>query len=622
MTSEKRLREMPGAMVKWYDFEKGSRIAVVVHECGNSLLIAKALEEEREGVERILLDRVEGAKCHEEDKEIYDVIIAADVLEYTQNIPGLLKRLRAMLKPDGKLLLATDNRLGIRYFCGDQDLFTGKNYDGIENYKHLLPWERKAMNGKAYSKAELTRFLETAGFGRHRFFSVFPRISNPQILLAEDYEPNEALDIRVFPEYNNPDTVFLFEEELYPSLMENQLLHPMANGFFIECPLSSCYTQVNQVTLSGERGKENAMATVIRGDGLVEKRALYPEGRIKLERLLENHEYLSAHGVRMIDMELKEDSLVMPYVPGIPATDYFRNLLKLNQEFFLSRLDAFWDIVLGSGTPASFDEIDWERFEPGGEKEKMDSRDQDKWKRIASGPEKEDLGVILKRGYLDLVSLNCFYFEGEFVFYDQELYLENVPAKAIMFRTVEFIYKFHDYLDGIFPREMLFERYGLVKYRDLYGKFISAFLNELRRDDDLSNYVQKGRRKYETVLKNRGRMNYSEEEYTMIFKDIFRHMKGRRLYLFGSGKYAQKFRERYEKVYPVTGYLDNDKSRWGTQVDGVLVSAPVILKEMAPKEYKVIVCIRDCMPVVKQLREMGIGNFSVYNPDADEAFVS
>ena len=199
-----------------------------------------------------------------------------------------------MLKPDGKLLLATDNRLGIRYFCGDQDLFTGKNYDGIENYKHLLPWERKAMNGKAYSKAELTRFLETAGFGRHRFFSVFPRISNPQILLAEDYEPNEALDIRVFPEYNNPDTVFLFEEELYPSLMENQLLHPMANGFFIECPLSSCYTQVNQVTLSGERGKENAMATVIRGDGLVEKRALYPEGAIKLERLLENHEYLSA----------------------------------------------------------------------------------------------------------------------------------------------------------------------------------------------------------------------------------------------------------------------------------------------------------------------------------------
>ncbi len=622
MTSEKRLREMPGAMVKWYDFEKGSRIAVVVHECGNSLLIAKALEEEREGVERILLDRVEGAKCHEEDKEIYDVIIAADVLEYTQNIPGLLKRLRAMLKPDGKLLLATDNRLGIRYFCGDQDLFTGKNYDGIENYKHLLPWERKAMNGKAYSKAELTRFLETAGFGRHRFFSVFPRISNPQILLAEDYEPNEALDIRVFPEYNNPDTVFLFEEELYPSLMENQLLHPMANGFFIECPLSSCYTQVNQVTLSGERGKENAMATVIRGDGLVEKRALYPEGAIKLERLLENHEYLSAHGVRMIDMELKEDSLVMPYVPGIPATDYFRSLLKLNQEFFLSQLDAFWDIVLRSGTQASFNEIDWERFEPGGENEKMDGRDQDRWKRIASGPDKEDLGVILKRGYLDLVSLNCFYFEGEFVFYDQELYLENVPAKAIMFRTVEFIYKFHDYLDGIFPREMLFERYGLVKYRDLYGKFISAFLNELRRDDGLSDYVQEGRRKYETVLKNRGRMNYSEEEYTMIFKDIFCHMEGRRLYLFGSGKYAQKFRERYGKVYPVTGYLDNDKSRWGTQVDGVLVSAPVILKEMAPREYKVIVCIRDCMPVVKQLREMGIGNFSVYNPDADEAFVS
>lgn len=67
---------------------------------------------------------------------------------------------------------------------------------------------------------------------------MFPRISNPQILLAEDYKPNEALDVRVFPEYNSPDTVFLFEEELYPDLMKNGLLHPMANGFLQSAPLA------------------------------------------------------------------------------------------------------------------------------------------------------------------------------------------------------------------------------------------------------------------------------------------------------------------------------------------------------------------------------------------------
>lgn len=585
VTSEQRLRELPKAVIKWYGFGKGSRIACLVHDRGNSGLIAEALEEEG-GTERVFLDRLDNG--YEGGR--YDFVVAVDVLEYAKDPAELLIRAKRLLKPEGTLLVAADNRLGIRYFCGDQDYFTGRSYDSIEDYRHVPAGERKAMEGRAYSRAELAGVLERAGFWGHRFFSVFPRISNPQILLAEDYEPNEALDIRVFPEYNSPGTVFLFEEELYPALMENRLLHPMANGFFIECPLDLRYTPVNQVTLSGERGAENAMATVIRSDGLVEKRALYPAGRKKLGQLMENHKYLSAHGVRMIDTRQEGDGLVMPWVSGIPATEYFRDLLKQDKAAFLRQLDAFWEIITRSGTPAAPDEADRERVEE---------------------------GVILERGYLDLVSLNCFYVDGEFVFYDQELYLENVPAGAIMLRTVEFIYKFHDQLDGILPRESLFERYGIKGHRALYERVIEKFLDKLRGDRELSDYFRKGRREYGTVLENRRRMNYSEEEYEKIFKDIFGHIEGHRLYLFGSGKYAGRFREEYGELYPVAGYLDNDKSRWGLEVDGLLVSAPCILKEMDSGEYKVIVCVKNYLPVVNQLRREGITNFSVYSPNID-----
>lgn len=261
MTPQQRLRELPKAMIKWYEIEKESRIACIVNEDGNSSLIAEALEEKGLLVDRLRLHKLEktqmaaGAEPEQDvqvdesqgDEEIayktadfadrlfdragYDIIVAVDILEYARDPAYLLYCVRCLLKPSGKLLLAADNRLGIRYFCGDQDFFTNKNYDGIENYRHLLSWERESMKGRAYAKAEIRGFLEKAGFLNHRFFSVFPRIENPQLLLAEDYEPNEALDIRIFPEYNSPDTVFLMEEELYPSLMENQMLHAMANGF-------------------------------------------------------------------------------------------------------------------------------------------------------------------------------------------------------------------------------------------------------------------------------------------------------------------------------------------------------------------------------------------------------
>lgn len=621
MTSEERKRELPKAIIKWYEIKKESRVACIVSETGNSSLAAEALEEAGLQITRVgsdVLEKTEMPADIRSENGCYDIVVAVDVLEYAEDAVSLLSNIRGLLKSDGKLLMATDNRLGIRYFCGDQDFFTNKNYDSIENYRHLLSWEREAMKGRTYAKAEVSAFLEKAGFTRHHFFSVFPRISNPQLLLAEDYAPNEALDIRIFPEYNNPDTVFLMEEELYPALMENGLLHGMANGFFVECPLAGDFLPVQQVTLSGERGIENAMATVIRQDGVVEKRPLYREGRQKLQKLYESNEYLSAHGVRMINADVRGDAFVMPYVAGTPANDFFRELLQHDPEAFLRELDAFWDTIRHSSEAASPDEVDWEKFEPGWEKRKKDDPNRDKWKKIVLGTEKEreELGVILKRGYLDLVSLNCFRVEDSFLFYDQELYLKNVPAKAIMVRTIEFIYKFHDQLDNILPREDLLERYELQKHMDLYQKFIKRFLNTLREDDGLSDYFKEGRREGINVNENRRRMNYSEEEYRGIFKDIFHQTKGRKLYLFGAGRYAKRFIDKYGETYPVSGYLDNDESRWGTEVNGLPVLAPMALKEMNPAEYKVIICIRDYQPIVRQMHKAGIPNYSVFDPYA------
>lgn len=635
MTGEQQRRELPKAIIKWYEIEKESSVACVVCGEGNSERIAEALEEMELQVDRLMLEVLENPSffengdgrerdCSETEsgkrlygKGGYDYVIVVDVLEYAKDPNVLFERIHSLLKSDGRLLLAADNRLSIRYFCGDQDAFSGRNYDGIENYRHVRPWEQEAMKGRAYSKAEITGFLEKAGFMQHRFFSVFPRIENPQLLLAEDYEPNEALDIRVFPEYNNPDTVFLMEEELYPSLMANGLLHGMANGFFIECPLGGEPLRIQQVTLSAERGKKNAMATLVRGDGFVEKRALYQEGREKLSRLCENNRYLEAHGVKMIEARTEGEAFVMPYVAGIPANDHFRSLLQCSREDFLKELDAFWKIILNSSEPLDRDEIDWERFEPGWEKRKKDDPNKEKWKDIAYGTDKEreELGVILKRGYLDLVTLNCFWMKDSFVFYDQELFLENVPAKAILVRSIEFIYKFNDQLDNIIPRKELLERYGLSEHMGLYQKFIKLFLNTLREDDGLSDYFKEGRREGKKVVENRKRMNYSEEEYRTIFEDIFSQIKGRRLYLFGSGRWAKRFTDKYGALYSVSGYLDNDRSRQGTEVNGLPVMAPEALLKMNPAEYKVMICIRDYMPVVKQLHRAGIPNYSVYDPN-------
>lgn len=615
MQAEDLVRELPKGLIKWYKFRKGGRALYVTGGEADEAL-EEALREsglETESLSIHTLDK--GVFRKEECSEgIYDYIVAAGALEHSKAPQEALCCLRSMLNQSGRLLLGMDNRLGIRYFCGDRDAFTERNFDGIENYVRIDAAGQKQMEGRAYSRAEIGRMLEGAGFCRHRFYSVLPRLMSPQVLYAEDYLPQEELDVRIFPQYNCPDTVFLEEERLYTTLIENGLFHAMANGCLVECPLEGEYANVRQVTVSMERGA-NAMFTIIRRDDKVEKRAVHEEGRGKAECLMENTLDLQRHGVKMVDGCLEEDAFVMSYVQGEPATDYFRKLLYRDKELFLQEMDRFWEVIQGSSEQVPYEEVDWEKFEPGWQKRKFDDPNREKWKKAAFGTktEQENLGSILKRGYIDLISLNCFYINGEFVFYDQELYIENLPAKVILKRSIDMIYRGHIQLEGVLPQRELQERYRLNAYEELWNRFAGEFLNRLRNDTELASYYKVHRRDIGVINSNRQRMNYSENEYQRIFRDIFHNTEGRRVYLFGSGNFTKKFLSQFGNDCGITGILDNNRSKWGTQMEGLPISSPDILKELEAGEYKVIICIKNYIPVMKQLRELGVRDYGIFD---------
>ncbi len=605
------IKEIPKGIIRWYSFPAYSKILCITQTYNDSDTIFNTIKEMELYTERITLSDLISGNFN---AEFYDYVVGIDIIEYTESPVVLLQAIKKSLKKDGKLLLGTDNRLGVRYFCGDRDPFTERNFDGVENYLCVNPEDMKQLKGRAYAKAELISFLEHSGFSYYKFYSILPELTAPQVLIAQDYIPNEELDIRIFPQYNSPSTVFLEEEKLYASLLQNNMLHTMANGFFIECPLDGVFSDVNQVTVSMCRGEENAMCTII-SSNKVEKKPLYKKGEIKLKKLLDNNQYLTAHGINMVEAEIVADSLRMPLINAQPATNYFRNILLQDKEKFWIILDEYWNLILHSSEHVPYDDVDWEKFDPYWYKRKPDDPNKDKWRKIVFGTqeEKENLGVILKRGYIDLVSLNCFYAEDKFLFFDQELYVENLPAKAILLRTIDFIYEFNRKFELIIPKKLVLEKFHLNEYMDIYYKYIEKFLVEFRNDDKLADYYEKRRRDTGIINMNRQRMNYSEQEYHHMFRDIFCHIEGRKLYIFGSGRFAKRFISQFGKEYEITGLLDNQKQKWGTKVEGIEVFNPDILKNMDKARLKIIICIKNYISVVKQLESMEIYNFSIYD---------
>lgn len=618
MKSEEIISELHKGLLNWYDFNTG-----------NVLYVTAGMKDQINQEEILFFDEMQNIKglksCKVSLEEVislefvsqarrsFEYIILFNALEQCKQPRSLLLTLYSLLKPNGRLLLGTDNRLGIRYFCGDRDAFTGRNFDSIENYCRMNAADVEKMDGRAYSKAEITAMLEQAGFLFHKFYSVFPLLTTPQLIYAEDYLPEEELEVRCFPNYRHPDTVFLEEERLYTTLIQNGMFHAMANGYLVECSLDGAFSNVRHVTVSMERGREQALATIIRNDATVAKKALYPEGKAKLQQMINNDRDLRSHGISVINAKLEGDTYVMPYIQGEAVTSYFRRLLIQDKEAFLQKLDDFWSLILSSSEHVTYEKIDWEHFDPEWKKRKPDDPNRDQWKRIAFGSKQDALGVILKRGYIDLVSINCFRVGEEFVFYDQEFYLENFPANTILWRTIDLIYWGNSQMEAILPRMELQERYHLNEYLELWQRFSSHFIYALRNEKELAGFHRLHRRDMNVIHSNRQRMNYSANEYQRLFIDIFRNTEGKKLYLFGSGNFTKKFLSQFGREKRVTGILDNNSAKWGTVMEGIQIGSPEALKELKAEEYKVIICVKNYIPILKQLKQIGVKYYGIYD---------
>ena len=579
LTAEELIRELPKGLLCWYEFKQDGT-ALYVGETGEAL--AELLEDKGLRVVTASVEQICDKDFSRKFQHGFDYVVSVEDPELQDHPVDLLTVLKDLLHSDGRLLLGMNNRLGIRYFCGDRDPYTERNFDGIEGYRRAYSKNEDKFNGRCYSRSELRDILSQAGFEHIRFYSVFSDLNNPFLMYAEDYIPNEGLVTKVPPVYNYPKSVFLEEERLYKSLIDNGMFHKMTNAYLIDCALNGKFTDVIQVTCPMERGREKALVTIIHQSGIVEKRAVYPEGEAHIHKLFVHGEDLRAHGISVIDAKIENGAYVMPFMEAEAGQMYLKRLLLTDKESFLKEMDKFRDLILQSS----------EIVEP----DKGDGK-----------------GAVLRRGYLDMVPLNSFYINGIFMFYGQEACEENYPANAIIKRMVSTFYAGNAEFNKIIPRDELYERYGLKENLMDWNRMEWEFLTELRNDVGLREYHEQCRRNNELVYANRQRMNYSAEDYERLFVDIFNNADTRKLILFGSGKFAEKFLALYSQDYPVYAIIDNKSEKWGQELEGIVIRSPDLLKELQSGEYKVLICIKNYLSVMKQLDGMGVTEYSIFD---------
>lgn len=177
MRGEELVRELPKGLIKWYTFRSGSPALFVKGGMDSCEVLAEAMEESGLAVDSISLEELMNQEEENCRYKYYEYIVLAGALERSREPEKMLQKLRCLLRPTGRLFMGTDNRLGIRYFCGDRDAFTERSFDSIENYTRISARDRENMKGRAYARSEIAHMLDAAGFSRYRFYSVLPGLA-------------------------------------------------------------------------------------------------------------------------------------------------------------------------------------------------------------------------------------------------------------------------------------------------------------------------------------------------------------------------------------------------------------------------------------------------------------
>lgn len=168
----------------------------------------------------------------------YDLVVVVGVLEYVGNggadeapYVEFLERLRATLRPGGRLVLAIENELGVKYLAGAPEDHSNEVFHSVQGYVHDGP-------ARTFSRRRLVQLMTAAGYTGTRVLGAFPDYKLTRIVLDDsllEHAPGLAVNAPHFPspDWVTPRPVLLDEGSLWQELVTAGVGGDFSNSFLV-----------------------------------------------------------------------------------------------------------------------------------------------------------------------------------------------------------------------------------------------------------------------------------------------------------------------------------------------------------------------------------------------------
>ncbi len=355
-------------IISWYPFQKDSKVLEIGSGCGaitgelakrvksvtcielsmKRSRINAARNQEKENIKVCVGNFQDIEKSLETD---FDYATLIGVFEYGKGYIGgekpyheFLTTTMKHLKPGGKLLIAIENKFGLKYWAGCTEDHTGNFFEGLEGYQ-------STKGVRTFTKPEWISILEECGCRNYRFYYPYPDYKLPMVIFSDEHLPKRGELDRNICNFDRKRLLLMDEGKVFDQILADHLFPLYSNSFFIEVVkeveeeenFQKQKKQVIYTKYSSGRALEFALQTRMikeeTGKLSLYKIAEYPKGQEHIKRIVKAREKLEEFWkenklVQVNQCYLKDEKLFFEYLEGITLEeelDYLVEQGKLKQ---------------------------------------------------------------------------------------------------------------------------------------------------------------------------------------------------------------------------------------------------------------------------------------------------
>ena len=378
----------------------------------------------------------------------YDYVVVNGVLEYAMSFTEgdtpyetFLEKMGSYLKNTGKLLIAIENKLGMKYFAGAPEDHTDIPFFGINGY----PGNHSV---RTFSKTELQELVKKSGFPFQKFYYPYPDYKFPTEIFTDASLTTNHYGNN-YPIYTDK-TVDLFSESAgIEAMKKEQIADRFVNSFLLvagkqelEEKEEILYVKLNQ----GRRKEFRTLTQLVRKEESVwaEKKPLCPEAENFIAGLKKTGAQKPGKGFRNLPCRYENGGIVYPVLSGKTLEDRIRDLVEKEQtDEILRTLKHVYEHVFA-------------------QRKKEPEYQTKVFKEVFGEHPGKEYYECVSPANIDLICANIFEFGDDYEIIDYEWTFDfPVPVAFIMWRMIHELYYRIPKLGALYTQDDMNHEFGI-----------------------------------------------------------------------------------------------------------------------------------------------------------------